>query len=770
MLRHGINGVSRLLPALLLIPLLLTGACTRPDDVLRPNKPPTVWLSGAPPEGSVENYTIRLFWGGWDPDGEIAYYEYCVTDNEGGAFDPADTTGEHNWGRVYSNDSTFSFSADLLAADGTDGQVAEFRRSHTFFIRSVDTEGLPSTKAAYRSFTARTLSPMVQIDQPLKNKLNPAKVPPISTFRWTAKDYAYDTTTEQEPEEVSWILEPVNDHDGDWFGTIDWIRDLPVESPEWGDWVWYGAPGDSGKSWTTPPMPLGPYVFAIRARDEAGAITPVFDEDENVRRILVSKQILGPKVVLRNKYLGSVTGMSMLTPVTIVDLPPGLPIVFDWDATSAFYGGTVVAYRYGWDIANLNDPEAWDVDWSPFTSWVDVDRQIARARSAPTDWWWGSHLFSLEVKDNSGYVTRVEIKLNVVEFTMTRNLLLIDDFVEGDHSGWTHPLSKGVLPNDDEHDQFWNEILADVDGFDPAIDVKEARGGQMISLYEFAEYKTVIWCVRGHVDQIRDYPLFHDLTLYRPKQTGSEGGGKVFPNLIAMFMAAGGKVLICGQHPVSLTVNKTYAPGLRYPVVFKYELDRLYSAQEVWPDLDGPAPADEAFAHADLCLESMDFAVTEYRRRRNEAVCPITNLRKVPPDGLRDHSMRAALPLDGDFPRLELRQETAGQGKAHEPSNRGLNVEVYNPAYFFESCGLVWGSRDCFEPVYGLDCFDTEEPVYGQPVAFWTGVHGFASQDPDDTRAIRSMVWGFPPVLFEPEQVKPAIEQILFGEWGLPGK
>src|SRR4051812_44337422 len=74
------------------------------------NQPPTVWLSAGPPEGSTGKYRIQMFWGGWDPDGEIAGYEYLVSNNNG-TFNPADTVGVP-WLPVAGNDSTFTFSAD----------------------------------------------------------------------------------------------------------------------------------------------------------------------------------------------------------------------------------------------------------------------------------------------------------------------------------------------------------------------------------------------------------------------------------------------------------------------------------------------------------------------------------------------------------------------------------------------------------------------------------------------------------------------------------
>jgi hypothetical protein len=130
--------------------------------------------------------------------------------------------------------------------------------------------------------------------------------------------------------------------------------------------------------------------------------------------------------------------------------------------------------------------------------------------------------------------------------------------------------------------------------------------------------------------------------------------------------------------------------------------------------------------------------------------------------------MRAAIPLDPEFPRLELRPETANPGKAHGPESRGLDVEVYNPSYFFEICSSARNSRDCFEPIYGLECFETAEVTFGQPVAFWTSTFAHVKADAPGTVAARSALLGFAPVYFKPDQVREAIEIIVFGEWKLP--
>lgn len=768
-----ISRVTLLVAGALFFAAQLTGCSDSDVGELKKNQPPTVWLSSAPPEGSVEKYTINMYWGGWDPDGQLSYFEYCITDNEGGSFNPADTMGAENWDKVYANDSTFSFTADVLVDTNTTDLVTDFERSHTFFIRAVDSDGLASIRPAYRSFTAYTLSPSVHILVPRRVGLNPAQVPPITTYRWIAEDYISDALSKQEPDSVSYLLESVQLHEDDWAKTIAWIRDLPVDSPRWGDWVWYQAPLDSGKYWTTSPRDFGNYMFAIRAKDEAGAITPVFDEMSNMRRVNVSRKSTGPLLTVRNQYLGSVNTAVCNTPLTILDLPAGIPIQFSWTADASDYGGTEAGYRYGWDITDLNDPEQWEVDYTPFSPHTPPD--LATARSSFRRFFFGTHVFTIEVIDNSGFCSRVEVKVNIVQFTMNKGLLVIDDYKETPDGGW-FGSGKGVEPNDEEHDRFWNDMVSNLEGFtvtEDVIDISEL-GGAGVPLTKLADYKSVIWSLRGHVDMQDDYPSFRDLVKYRPKE-GTTVSGKQQPNLVALFLAAGGHMMICGQHPVSMGVDKVYVPlGIRFPIMWKYEIGGWDQTRVPTSAMVENPPGDEAFPYLEMCLETMDFAETGYRRRRGSGYnCNVVTQRFIPADLVeyqRTRTMRAAESLDPNFPRLELRPETAAVGKAHSPDKKGLNPEIYNPQYFFSSCPFVIRPRDCFEPVYGLDCFYTDEPTYMQPIAFWTST--FADRIAEAPGAIpaRSIVFGFSPVLCDTSAVRTAVEYVMFNEWQLPRK
>jgi hypothetical protein len=215
-------------------------------------------------------------------------------------------------------------------------------------------------------------------------------------------------------------------------------------------------------------------------------------------------------------------------------------------------------------------------------------------------------------------------------------------------------------------------------------------------------------------------------------------------------------------------VNRILAKGTRYPLIFLYELEGDQSGE---PDIDNPV-GDESFAYNEMCLETVDYCILETSTRRTDNEnCNVFLSRFLTGNVLRDDTMREAIPLDSDFPRLTLRSEAAGLNKVYHESARGLDSEVYNPQYFLEDCEFTpTQSRNCFEPIYGLECFDTEEPIYNQPVAFWTSAFADRVADVPGAVGARSVVFGFAPVFFNPNEVKPAIEYILFDEWQLPRK
>jgi hypothetical protein len=725
------------------------------------NTPPEVWLATAPPEGSTVHYQVHMFWGGFDEDGKISHFEYTITDNGAGAFAPADTTGDDKWHRTEAGDSVFIVTADSLLdstrVDFEEMAPYEFVRSHTFFVRAVDDNGAKS-KPAYRSFTARTLSPTIQIDVPRAPGVGLAIVPPLITFHWTGRDYVDTKDNPQDPHSVRTIIINTIRFGSDDELALTYIRENP-DAPEWTDWTPWDAPGDSGRFWQPAiPLPIGRYLFAVQARDEAGAVSPVFDRETNVRWIRVDDRTTGPVLTVRNEFMRfPVKTSSSTTPPAILNVPAGLELRFDWDADASSYGGVVAGYRYGWDIEDLTNDDQWDISYTPFIG--------PTAKSPVRKLFYGVHTFHIETRDNNGFVTRAPITINVVPLTMDRAVLVIDDWNEGPNSSFG--TSRGAVPSDKEHDEFWDEVLQDAADYQPGRDTYPPHGElRAVPLELLLRYKAIIWNAREDATKPGLYGAFISKVL----QFNSRE-----PNIIKMYLNVGGKVLICGDHTLSSLLDKTVFPDLPpwytgigpgYPVILRYELDgnQFGNYEETGQIIGHKGVGDNSFGYKDFCLNVYDIAYgLDFNKHRRFCRVSFARTFRAEKEGLR-----AAVPIDTryDFPRLELRPEVSGPGKWFQEGILSVRTDLYNPRYFNDLCGRyaeLIPRRNCFRPIYALECYDRTSPVLDAPIAYW--LTRFARRANPDGVAARSVVWGFTPVYLKPAQVREALNIIMFKEW-----
>ena len=68
-------------------------------------------------------------------------------------------------------------------------------------------------------------------------------------------------------------------------------------------------------------------------------------------------------------------------------------------------------------MQDLNNDNDWEVPCSPFN------------KAAPTRTWYsGTHIFYVEVYDNTGTLTRGQVMIEIIPFSMERNLLWVDDY------------------------------------------------------------------------------------------------------------------------------------------------------------------------------------------------------------------------------------------------------------------------------------------------------------------------------------------------------
>jgi hypothetical protein len=258
---------------------------------------------------------------------------------------------------------------------------------------------IPPVMFAICPFEASAQTPFrfLEVTVPHRTGLNPAVRTPVATYEWQTLPGSPD------PVEVRSIMVPVVEHNSSWNQTEDYVRNNP-DAPEWSAWHPY-APPSTGTSWTSPPMDLGPYVFAVQGRDADSNSGGDFDLDWNMRRISVSNRITGPVLTVTGEVIDDIVTNVLTTPVTDVDLGEGTPVSFCWEARGEDYGLPVTGYRYGWDLADPDDDESWPMPFTPFPQPVVCS----------PDWSFttGAHVFYVEVIDYDGLKSRVPIRVTV---------------------------------------------------------------------------------------------------------------------------------------------------------------------------------------------------------------------------------------------------------------------------------------------------------------------------------------------------------------------
>jgi hypothetical protein len=548
--------------------------------------------------------------------------------------------------------------------------------------------------------------------------------------------------------------------DDDVEAALEYINTHP-DAPEWNEWQNYMVPRGSGRTWTSPETDSGHYIFGVQGKRGIELTTVMLGK--NASRMNIGPRNSGPLTRVFNHYIGAIATSVVTTPPATLDIPTGVPMEFKVSASAEAYGGIVAGYRYGWDIVDVNDDSQWETDYMP----VDGETALIPGRTFSG----GTHTIYIEVIDCWKLKSRIAVQLNVLSAPMARPLLLVDDFRENS-PGFL--VTRGARPSDAEHDAFWIDMLGDVSGFEPAVDVLETND-VVPPLEALLNYRNIVWNGYGSYAAVQLQSAFHQLAQWKDPRM-STSSGEIIPNYIALYMAAGGHVMLCGEQVVTAVINPVaFGPGpAAFPLIFRYELggdqDGNYEDSEVGVRGIG----DHSFAYSECCLNVLDIPfVGPPSSRMSPNSCPVDLIREY---DRRTDGLRACLPIDvmtgAGFPRLELRPEVAEPGKFYEEARAGLNSGLYNPPYFaaMTPCGGVaeYG-RSCFQPIYGNECLNNASAVFGAPVAFWTSA--LADRVPGSGGvAARSTVWGFDPVYFKPSQVKPAIDVILYDEWNLtPG-
>jgi hypothetical protein len=532
------------------------GCSTGPIENQRPNHAPeTLLVSGPPDSTTATSYRVHFAWSGTDPDrgGAVDHFEFILVDHpppgssgaEGRRTTSITVPGvdDPRWRATTAMESTFVTSADSLPRDprpGPDENPEEvrrinFERWHTFFIRAIDDRGLPDPTPDYRSFNARTLAPTVAFLPPVVPGYEFR--PPIRvTPRWTGED-PIDEFASQPPDSSRWVLIPSEYGYGfprsGYVSFPDSLYDLPTRF-HWSAWKpWNASDGSGVQVQLSDWAPYKHYILAVQAKDEAGAITPVFDWETPGKNNVALIDPVGyadrvtPMLQVDESHLGTVTFARDSRTIEI-QAPAGLPLHFRWHGDPLAYGTSIEAYRSGWDQRDPGDDASWEQPWSP------TALETRRAFDS------GVHWLRIEARDDLGLVVSAAIVIEIVPFTPVRPLLLVDD------ADYTY------APGEErESDTRWRDALTTIAAeagfaFDPGLDifdVYENRGYPPPTSLLFS-YGAVVWSNRSgptRTSALRDVARYSDPFEYTSNPRNF--------NVVKAYLSAGGKLWIHGFRP-----------------------------------------------------------------------------------------------------------------------------------------------------------------------------------------------------------------------------
>jgi hypothetical protein len=734
---------NRRIPILLAAAALLCVACSESVFIgaTGKNAPPTIRLVNGPVEQDVVGYNVELSWLGEDRDGKVERYEFVVCDGAPLGFDREDTTGLARWTKTVRTDSLFKLAADqydtTVTIDGN--RFSRFKRTHTFFVRAVDDRGSRS-EPAYRSFTTWTLAPGVNIDFPPNAFPGHAQtLPPIIRFHWEGVDPRDDPWHVASVDSIRYLLTVWTD------STVQQLNEhLDRFESLWSRWIATDAPGDSGASTVIGDDEMldlkSRYVFAVQAKDDAGAVTSIFDMRSNVRVFALLK-VVGPELTVKEMFLGLHKFLGTKGRAQTFSLPAGFEFRFTWKADASGYGGVISGYRYGWDVADLSNPNEWEALLSPYATWAP-----------PRSFSSGVHTLFVEAVDNNGYSTLAQIEISVFPFDMSRNLLWVDDFYSTDFVQTDYSF-----PTEKEHDQFWLRICARSRDFNPARDVFDTKDFSFLPPRPelLWKYRNIIWTYSSD----SRFNAWDNMVRFTPESRISTLGHSTF-NFLSYYMASGGHLWSCGRSDRQGGLAAVlYENAQRFPLYLRCEIDGPQDG------CAGDTSGVESMAYRDYCVSVLDKASaiprTDWWRDMPE--------RRIEWDAMSYGYIDALDAVTGAHPglprKLQLWSTVTKPGNFFDPQVRGFSfVEVYDPEYWMEIIGA--SSQSCFHPLYRMRARNAVSAVDKTVIAFWTTKYAGVVAPAPGAIAASSVHFGLPLWFFNRAQVD-SIADVVFGEWGI---
>lgn len=551
------SGPRRLLAVLALACLaavVVLGGCGKGRYVglMPPNQRPELELTQVPASTTEQYfYAYEIRWAGYDADGVIDHYLYCV--------DPPTATGADTpWVSTTVNRQTFVFRADTVdAASSRSGHAY-----HTFVMKAVDNGGLASAPV-HRSFNAYTITPTVNILTPIPKPLFTPTYGPSFRVTWEGTDP--DGRTSHVPLKYKYkVFE-----DGGEIALLNILLEPDTlrrrYAPSFAGWDSVG--GDTTEV-TLHDMTPGLKLAVIVAFDEAGAFSPVFSLDDNMLLFnVVYSNALGPLLTIYNEFLYyrfAVPSYSANDASTYInaEFPADVPLKFNWYGTT--HSGTFVGgYRWKLD-GDVTDQTPRSDEALDITHWSRLSPATTSATIPPivppAGQYSETHFFYIEARDNEGQKSLAVIRFNAIRPVFDKGLLIVDDTrfkLDSRLANGNLAPPSGAWPTAAEFDTFlcavggqpWKGYPAGIvsppglfAGYDfDTLGTRFLPGG-IVPLGLLSRYRQIVWIVDGKsaaftnpVDYPRDpMPFLH----------AASGPGKTNP--LTVWVKQGGRGWLMG--------------------------------------------------------------------------------------------------------------------------------------------------------------------------------------------------------------------------------
>ena len=666
---------------------------------------------------------VTFYWDGFDPDGEIVGFEWRISDNgPDGVVDPTDTlTMNLPWIPTTALDSTFAVTADLpgFQDDIDDSVSVRYTRSwqsHTFFIRAIDERGASDPTPAMVSFTSTTLTPSVTITMP--NRVQPnncSTAPPGLAFAWDARDPDSEDTR---PEAIRYLLKRYGGSEALCMLQHQYESGhypIDVDDPDWSPWIRHDAPLDSGKAVRFPIRPKSDvgtsYVFAIQARDRAGAVTPTFEWGLNVRHFKIT-DTMAPHITVSEPLLGSHEFIHTQSWKRFT-VASSQPVSISWSATAESYGNLIEGYRYGFNLIDPDDPEdpGWVVPWGKGEAWT---------RAAPRTLTLGSPNFVVQAVDSSNQLSRATFFFQVVETgrrSEQRSLLIVDD------------TPKEVLVEtsqiiDRKWDTSWRRLIQGIGvvGFGAGDMIDATEDADQLTFSLLNQYRAVIW----HIGPGKSF--------YRSEL----GPGSAGFNWLTVYQRDVGNLLVAGAGTVAALSGSHSSSTRTHPVIW---------------GTGASYPQDDNVAFHNFCVSALDMV----RPFRIYGESPGTQLRDrkcativyaAPDAGMLAEYETSAINVPALRPN-DLRRFGAmkyhSRPGGYDPTE--LNTTAFQLEEFYNvnvtSLNVTVTLRDCQVPMYrAIARRDVDEPsIYENEVAAGWVEMGLGVEP----ALVDSVLWGSEP-------------------------